>query len=95
MRWTPENLNYNEQESIIELLLEKALGFENAIPEYDDTDAFGETSVKKSFCIDYFILPSAEDPKAPIPRVESRVAVCTQQEPVNLFPSVFSPPPEI
>jgi hypothetical protein len=34
----PEDLSYNEQESIVEILVEKVLGFENAIQEFDDHD---------------------------------------------------------
>ncbi|MFO7720818.1 MAG: hypothetical protein R6W85_10320 [Gillisia sp.] len=32
----PENLNLNEQESIVEIIVEKILGYEDAIAEYDD-----------------------------------------------------------
>ena len=34
----PEDLTFNDQESIIEIVVEKVLGFENAIEEYDDHD---------------------------------------------------------
>lgn len=34
----PEDLSINDQESIVEIVLEKVLGFENAIKEFDDTD---------------------------------------------------------
>lgn len=34
----PENLTINDQESIIEIIVEQILGFENAIKEYDDID---------------------------------------------------------
>ncbi len=34
----PEDLTINDQESIIEIVLEKVLGYENAIKEYDDHD---------------------------------------------------------
>lgn len=34
----PENLAFNDQESIIEFIAEKVLGFENAFEEYDDFD---------------------------------------------------------
>lgn len=33
-----EDLSINDQESIIEIVIEKILGFENAIAEYDDRD---------------------------------------------------------
>ncbi|MEH0155425.1 hypothetical protein V6R21_14860 [Limibacter armeniacum] len=35
----PEDLSINDQESIIEIVVEKILGFENAIAEYDDPDS--------------------------------------------------------
>lgn len=34
----PEDLSINDQESIVELILEQILGYENAIEEYDDND---------------------------------------------------------
>ena len=35
----PEDLSFNDQESIIELVVEKVLVFENAIEEYDEHDS--------------------------------------------------------
>lgn len=34
----PEDLSFNDQESIVEIVLEKILGYEDAIEEYDDHD---------------------------------------------------------
>jgi hypothetical protein len=34
----PEDLTINDQESVIEIILEKVLDYENAIKEYDDHD---------------------------------------------------------
>lgn len=34
----PEDLSINDQESIIEIIIEQVLGYENAIIEYDDHD---------------------------------------------------------
>lgn len=57
LTYLPENLSYNDQESIIEVVLEKVLGYENAIPEYDDND-FGQTSILKTqTALDFFTLP--------------------------------------
>lgn len=49
----PEDLSFNEQESIIEIIVEKVLGFEDAIKEYDDHD--GEQHHKKSAKIDLLV----------------------------------------
>jgi hypothetical protein len=42
--YVPEDLSFNEQESIVEIIVEKILGFENALAEYDenDTEAFNK-----------------------------------------------------
>lgn len=45
-RHIPEDLSFNDQESIIEMIVEQVLGFENAIEEYDDLDT--EDHNKKS-----------------------------------------------
>jgi hypothetical protein len=42
----PEDLSYNDQESIIEILIEKVFGFDDAIKEYDDRD--NEDLIKKN-----------------------------------------------
>ena len=35
----PEDLSINDQESIIEIVIEKIIGYEDAIKEYDDHDS--------------------------------------------------------
>lgn len=37
-RYIPEDLSINDQESIIELVIEKLFGFDNAFKEFDDND---------------------------------------------------------
>ncbi len=51
---------YNEQESIIELVLEKVLGFEEAIPENNCNDSEQNPTMKKGFAMDKFVLPFYE-----------------------------------
>ncbi|WP_289039815.1 hypothetical protein [uncultured Zobellia sp.] len=36
--YIPEDLTINDQESIVEIIIEKILGYENAIEECDDND---------------------------------------------------------
>lgn len=50
-----KTISFNEQESIIELLIEKALGFENAILE-NESEESEQDSFKKNFSLDKFIL---------------------------------------
>ena len=53
----PEDLSYNDQESIIEIILEKVLGYEDAIPEHEDNDPDQKTTLKSKIAIDNFVLP--------------------------------------
>lgn len=46
-----ENLSINDQESVIEIVIEKILGYEDAIEEYDDNDA-GDHTTKTNITID-------------------------------------------
>lgn len=56
----PQDLSYNDQESIVEIILEKVLGCEDAIPEYDDNDPDQNTILKNNISIYNFILPFFE-----------------------------------
>jgi hypothetical protein len=48
-----EDLSINDQESIIEIVVEKIMGFENAITEYDDND-FENEKININFKITVF-----------------------------------------
>lgn len=37
--YIPEDLSINDQESIVEIIVEQVLGYEDAIKEYDDNDS--------------------------------------------------------
>lgn len=50
----PEDLSYNEQESIVEILVEKVLGFEDAIKEFDDHDTEDHKS-QNNITLDLFL----------------------------------------
>lgn len=88
------NTTFNDQESIVELFLEKMLGFENAIAEYDDPDT--EDQHKKSnTTIDLIIL--YRDFRATVHKF------CDDREPnfqhyimraTKKYCKIISPPPE-
>jgi hypothetical protein len=48
-----EDLSINDQESFIEIIVEKILGYENAIREYDDNDN-RDQEIKTNLKIDLF-----------------------------------------
>lgn len=56
----PEDLSFNDQESIAEIVIEKVLGFEDAIKEYDDNDT--DDHSRKIVKIDFLFHEVKSDP---------------------------------
>ncbi|SMG16566.1 hypothetical protein SAMN05661096_00869 [Marivirga sericea] len=54
--YIPEDLSYNEQESIVEIIVEKILGYENAFLEVDDQDA-DENNHQNNSSLDFYLSP--------------------------------------
>lgn len=52
-RYIPEDLSYNDQESIVEIIVEKVLGYDNAIKEFDDKDS-DEQNQKTTLSMELF-----------------------------------------
>jgi len=52
--YIPEDLSYNEQESIAEIIVEKFLGYENAFKEFDDNDS-DERNQQNTLSFEFFI----------------------------------------
>ena len=50
----PEDLSFNDQESIVEIIVEYVLGYEDAIKEYDDHDK-EDHNAKKNVRIDVLV----------------------------------------
>ena len=51
-----EDLSFNDQESIVEIVIEKILNYDNLIKERDDNDSNDQSPVKKNLQFDYFVL---------------------------------------
>lgn len=49
-----ENITFNDPESIIEIVVEKVLGYENTIAEYDDNDTNQNFFGKSTFSLNFF-----------------------------------------
>src|SRR5690606_17957684 len=56
----PEDLSFNDQESIVEIVVEQVLGYENAIEEHDDPDTENHTK-KSNFKIDFIPFQVSEE----------------------------------
>lgn len=91
-----ENLTINDQESIIELVVEKVLGFEHAIPENEDTDEDNASHFKKTISITFYVLPHTSLKINTIHRLNELIffgfKIKNFSQP--LF-EIHSPPPEV
>ena len=93
---TPEDLTINHQESLAELIIEKVLGFENAIPELDDSDAENHSTLKKSGTVDFFILPNYTVEVANfLPELTSKNIAFSKTSSLQTYFEIHSPPPEV
>jgi hypothetical protein len=87
-----ENLNYNKQESIVEIIVEKVFGEEDAFEEFED---FENNSInKKDFKLDFNAYISSSN----------YFSIEVQKEQIftnysfslkSIFPEVTSPPPQV
>ncbi|UAB83785.1 hypothetical protein INR75_16650 [Zunongwangia sp. SCSIO 43204] len=89
----PEDLNLNDQESIVEIVIEKILGFENAIPEYEDSDSENQL-VKKDFSVDNYVLDKNSEVFFDI-SLQKLMNSEYQHKYYNFYPEVTSPPPKV
>ena len=91
----PEDLSFNDQESIVEIVAEKILGFENAIDEYDDHDT-EDHNKKKNVKIDLLVHPGIDQEYKPDQLASSKK--CRLDDNARLtagFLETDSPPPKV
>ncbi len=93
--FNPENLSINDQESIIELVVEKVLGYQNAIPEIDDCDSDDHTILKKTVALDFFMLPYFNiNISQTYGNLETKNTCFTNSSHLKTYLEIHSPPPE-
>lgn len=88
--------SFNDQESIIEVVVEQLLGYEDAIPENEDTDSEQHSNLKKSKYIDFYILRDL-NPNSTNALVEINKTHLFQNHKafLNPFLEIQSPPPKV
>lgn len=85
---------FNEQETIIELVVEKVMDFGDVIPETNDTDNQEQTSLKKLKLEVYF--PTLKLVfLQPLYNCNTKTFCHSDLFIENPFHSIFSPPPEL
>ena len=91
----PENLSINDQESIVDIVVEQLLGFENAFDEYDDNDSDDHNSESNAQLKVKFFVQSTSKTLLHISLRHKIILKSTKK----LFPQDFlkveSPPPEV
>lgn len=94
--YIPEDLSFNDQESLVEIIIEKVFNYENAIPENEDTDSENNQIVKKTISNSFFILPIFKINNN-YEIFDSNSGNINYNETLLLKPyfEIYSPPPEI
>lgn len=91
----PEDLSFNDQESIVEIVVEQVLGYENAIKEYDDHDS-EDHNAKKSVKIDLLVNITKTENNAPNHFIERKTRHPEYEARLtNGFEEIDSPPPKV
>lgn len=85
----------NDQESIIEIVVEQFLGFDNVIPESFDDDMDQKANLKKAKVIDVFILPNFSIANDFIASENKKIKINIDHNQWDKFHfKIPSPPPE-
>jgi len=91
-----EDLSFNDQESIVEIVIEKFLDYDTLIPEIDDNDSNGQSPIKKIFQLDFYLLFNATAELLVTENGFTKSLPIWKKENVKLpFYKKFSPPPEV
>lgn len=91
--YVPEDLSFNDQESIFEIIIEGVLGCEDAIPEYDDNDLNENNTTKNNITIDNFVLPYLNQDLTAILLKKKNKTIYFSYVPLHYL-EIHLPPPE-
>tara|TARA_R110002050_G_scaffold278622_1_gene424800 strand:- start:111 stop:449 length:339 start_codon:yes stop_codon:yes gene_type:complete len=90
-----EDLSFNDQESIVEILIEQVLGFENAFQEYDDQDS-NTPQNKRNVITDWIVAANDTLVKTNYHFSETKISHVDYAAPLrNACQEVDSPPPKM
>ncbi len=91
----PEDLSFNDQESIVEIIVEQVLGYENAIKEYDDHDT-DDHNEKKNLKIELLVHWTPADKSAHKRLTENKILHTDYDARLAKgFIEIDSPPPKV
>ena len=91
-----EDLSFNDQESIVEIVIEKILDYDTLIPEIDDNDSNEQSPIKKNFQLDFYLLFYVTTEPLVKKNAFTKSLPIWKKENVKLaFYKNFFPPPEV
>lgn len=93
--YVSEDLSFNDQESIIEIIVEQVLGYENAFKEYDDHDTEDQNK-KKNVKIDLVVhvIKTKDNPHYQLIE-RKRNFLDYEARLISGFKEIDSPPPKV
>lgn len=93
---TPTDVTINHQESVAELIIEKVLGFENAIAENDDSGTENQSTLKKLTAVDFYLVPQFSVDVADFLTTQllTKIGFSAAAQRQTYF-EIHSPPPEV
>jgi hypothetical protein len=90
----PEDLSMNEMESLVEIVLEKLVGMENAVKEYDEAHEHDADGLKHSRTLHFYIVPSVADVSRGIPVETIPQDLCAENVFSKYVNDIIPPPPK-
>lgn len=90
------DLSINDQESIVEIIIEKVLGYGDVILELQEGDSNEHSKVKKNISIDTYVLPNfSNDDESSETILKKKLIYLHEQNLVSAYFEIHSPPPEV
>lgn len=92
---SPEDLSFNDPESLVEIVAEHILGYEDALPEYDENDSDRDGRSQPTLQLDTFPPPRIDlrDMLPPGDR-QARSSLAGRSLILQHYREISSPPPE-
>jgi hypothetical protein len=93
-RFVPEELDYNDMESLVEVVAEQLMGFENCFPEYDDVDTEDQSTFKVKKILELLALPKDSTPQVLLSSDKGMTKLIIEEDQfVFVYPPSPLPPP--
>lgn len=90
------DLTINDQESIVEIIIEKVLGYGDVFLEFQEGDSNEHSKGKKNISLDSYVLPILSNDDQSIEVISKRELIYfKQQNLISAYFEIHSPPPEV